>query len=51
MGVAFNEGGVGAFNITHDLDFTKAFHDFFPDNSQLHFSHAITHAAMDAKTK
>jgi hypothetical protein len=42
---------VCAFNIAYDLDFPKALHDFFPDDSQLHFSHAIPHATMDAKTK
>jgi hypothetical protein len=51
MGIAFNERGVGAFNIAYDLDFSKAFHDFFPNDSQLHFSHAITHSAMDTKAK
>jgi len=51
FGNAANEAGTQPYRITDDFDMLEALGDFFPDNTQLHFSQSIAHAAMYAEAE
>ena len=50
-GDSHHEFRLRALGLAHHVDAREAFHDFFPQDLQLHLGDMIAHAAMDAKAE
>ena len=51
VSVPLDEGRESSFRLIHHLDFVEPCQDLFPEDPQLKFSQAISHAAMDTETE
>src|ERR1035441_8693229 len=51
FGIAFDKTGVDTLRFTNHLHGVKSLHDFFPHDTQLHFSQAVAHAAVNSKAE
>ena len=51
FGIALNKTGLNTFRFAGHFDVVESLEYFFPDNTQLHFSKAVTHASVNAETK
>ena len=51
VSVPLDEGRESSLRLIHHLDFVEPCQDLFPEDPQLKFSQAISHAAMDTETE